>query len=781
VLKRETKLAVWLTAIFVTVFVAESSLGVRGEEGTPGHAPVEKASPARITPNRITPNTAQKRAGYALLVGCTKYDHRPRILPLVGPANDVELMRHVLEDSYGFDDKNIVTLSEAVAEKRGKDYRPVRKNIERAIRELIAKARPGDEVVILLSGHGSQQPDDDDPQKADELDGLDEIFLPADIGAADEAGRIPNAVIDDELGTWTSEIAAKGARVFVVADCCHSGTLLRGDVEVSREVPADQLSSPQAIEAAQERAKKNPPTKLVHEQTVMDRSREGVMALYAAKAEETAPERPMPYGDAGAKRYGVLTFTLCKLLVEQAAEKGGTPLTYRELGQRIQAQYIAWGRLNGPTPFVDAAPADIDREVLGNIVHVGRSRIVLSGNPADGWTINVGRLHGMTKDSVLAVYAADASTRTAKSLGHVVVTESRVTDSTVAPVAFGGMSEPSTLPKRGVCNLTKLDYGELRIAVGVDKDKSDKTVTSADVLSQTSRDRLLKLEAGLNQQANEKDALFRIVPTLAEAKWILHFRGPDLLLLPADAAQVPVSKPLPRGTPSIRVTDGQTAKDLVAPLAAIARAQNLISVAQSTRHESSAVSSEVEADSDAPRIRVELVKCNGKNDKVGQLVPLKGSELALRPGDWIAFRITNVGRGPVDFTLLFVDSQFGITPIYPTRFGVSNRLEGSDNPQARPFQTRAYRVNDKTLGHEHLVAIAVPSTSPDEHADFTFLAQNEVGSQQRSADASTARSFDSPIGRLLRHAMFADGGKRGLDDHEAAQHDAQLLSWDVVK
>jgi hypothetical protein len=736
-----------------------------------------KAAPPAPPPKASAP----KRAGYALLVGCTKYDHRPRIAPLIGPANDVELLRHVLQDSYGFDGKNIVTLSEAAALEKGKDYRPVRKNIVRAMRELGEKAKVGDEVVILLSGHGSQQPDDEDPQKADELDGLDEIFLPADIGKADDAGRIPNAIIDDELGTWTSDIAAKGARVLLIGDCCHSGTLLRGDVEVSREVPADQLSSSQAIEAAQERAKKHPPTKLVHEQTVMDRSRQGVVALYAAKAEETAPERPMPYGDAGAKRYGVLTFTLCKLLVEQAAAKGGTPLTYRELGQRIQAQYVAWGRLNGPTPFVDAAPADIDREVLGNIVHVGRSRIVLSGNPTDGWTINVGRLHGMTKDSVLAVYSALESTRTAKPLGHVVVAESRVTDSSVAPVAFGGSPEPSTLPKRGVCNLVKLDFGELRIPVAVDKGEPGKSATQAGALSPAQRDRLQKLEGGLTEEAKGREALFRVVPKLAEAKWVIHFRGKDLSLLPVDASQLPESKPLPLGTPRLPISDDLTGKELATLLAPIARAQNLIAVAQSTRHDSSAVSSQSDTESDLPRIRVDLVKCSGKNDKLGQLVPLKGSELALRPGDWIAFRVTNLGSGPVDFTLLFVDSHFGITPIFPTRFGVSNRLEGSGNPQARPFQTKAYRVNDKTLGHEHLVAIAVPSTSPDEHADFTFLAQSEVGAQQRSADPNAARSFDSPFGRLMRNAMFADGGKRGLDDHEATQHDAQLLSWDVVK
>jgi hypothetical protein len=722
--------------------------------------------------------TAPKRSGFALLVGCTKYDHRPRIAPLVGPANDVELMRHVLEDSYGFDGKNIVTLSEAAALDKGKDYRPVRKNIVRAFRELGEKAKAGDEVVILLSGHGAQQPDDDDPQKADELDGLDEIFLPADIGQTDAAGRIPNAVIDDELGTWTSEIAAKGGRVFLIADCCHSGTILRGDVEVSRLVTPSELGSAEAVEAAQERAKKHPPAKLVNEQTVMDRSRVGVVALYAAKAEETAPERPMPYGDAGAKHYGVLTFTLCKLLVEQAREKNASPLTYRELGQRIQAQYLAWGRLNGPTPFVDAAPADIDREVLGQIVHVGRSRIVLSGNRTNGWTINVGRLHGMTKDSILAVFPATGSP---KPLGHVVVTESRVTDASVAPVAFGESPEPATLPKRGICSLVKLDFGELRIPIAIDKLGSPNASGQAKPLTPSQLRRLASVETQLKHLATEPKATFRIVPTLAEASWAVHFRGEDLLLLPIDSAQLPDTKPLRLGTPSIVIENQIYFRGEGTPLllASIARAQNLIAVAKSARHDAAAVSTASGDDPDTPRIQLELVKCNGRTDKVGQIVALKGSELAFHPGDWIAFRITNVGRGPVDFTLLYIDSQFGITPIYPTRSGGVNRLEGSSNPEARPFQTRAYRVTEKTFGHEHLVAIAVPSTSPDEQADFSFLAQSEI--QSRSADPGAARSFDSPIGRLLRHAMFADGKQRGLDDHEAAQQDAQLLSWDVVK
>src|SRR5580704_2164378 len=766
--------------LFATLATTCIGIGSVAANDAKPASPSVKAPPVHSAQEK---RPVARRGGSALLVGCTKYDNRPRIPRLVGPANDVELMRHVLEDSYGFDPKNIVVLSEASAQTKGADYRPIRKAIERGFAELARNAKAGDEVVILLSGHGSQQPDDSDPQKADELDGLDELLLPADIGEADAEGRIPNAVIDDELGKWTAEIAAKGAHVFLIADCCHSGTILRGDVEVSRLVPASELGSPQALKAAEERARRNPPANLVHEQTVIDRSREGVIALYAAKADETAPERPMPYGDASAKRYGVLTFTLCKLLVEQAAEKNASRLTYRELGQRIQSQYLAWGRVNGPNPSVDAAPRDIDREVLGNVVHVGRSRIVLVGNEQDGWTINVGRLHGMTKDSILAVSSAASATRPAQPLGHVVVTESRVIDSTVAPIAYGDMPAPETLPKRGICNLVKLDFGELRISVAIDRVASPRASGSAVPLTRSQLDRLAKVEADLTQRAKAPEAMYRIVPTLAAASWVVHFRGDEILLLPADAAQLPDSTPLRSGTPTIRmeVQEQIMIRGYYSPLTAIARAQNLIAVATNMRHDAASVATDAATDNnDAPRIQVELVKCKGPTDKVGEAAPLQASAVNLHPGDWIAFRVTNAGRGPIDFTLLFVDSDFGITAIYPKRFGDTNRLEGSDNPRSRAFQTRAYRVNGKTLGHEHLVAIAVPSTSTEEHSDFTFLAQRDAGSMPRAAESNGA-AYNSPLGRLLRQAMYKDGDQRGLDDHEVGQHDAQLISWSVVK
>ena len=55
---------------------------------------------------------------------------------------------------------------------------PTKAAIEEGITEwLVGNARPGDNVVIWYSGHGSQMWDED----GDEDDGLDETLAPADV------------------------------------------------------------------------------------------------------------------------------------------------------------------------------------------------------------------------------------------------------------------------------------------------------------------------------------------------------------------------------------------------------------------------------------------------------------------------------------------------------------------------------------------------------------------------------------------------------------------------
>ena len=69
---------------------------------------------------------------------------RPTMLSLIG---------RLLRERYQFPAEGIVTLTE---DEGSPALRPTRANIEREFRRLADQAREGDQVVILLAGHGSQ-------------------------------------------------------------------------------------------------------------------------------------------------------------------------------------------------------------------------------------------------------------------------------------------------------------------------------------------------------------------------------------------------------------------------------------------------------------------------------------------------------------------------------------------------------------------------------------------------------------------------------------------------
>ncbi len=88
------------------------------------------------------------RRKLALLVGINQYEARNEWLPLNGCVNDVELQRELLIHRFGFNPKDILTLT---------DRQATRANIIDGIREhLISQALPEDLVVVHFSGHGSR-------------------------------------------------------------------------------------------------------------------------------------------------------------------------------------------------------------------------------------------------------------------------------------------------------------------------------------------------------------------------------------------------------------------------------------------------------------------------------------------------------------------------------------------------------------------------------------------------------------------------------------------------
>jgi uncharacterized caspase-like protein len=159
----------------------------------------------------------------ALLIGINDYTAtrlgtrtRPGTLPprdwpnLAGTVNDVTAIQEMLVLVYGFERRDVITLT---------DQNATRAAILQSIEQhLINPAAKGDVLLFYFAGHGSQVRN----SLSDEPDKLDESLVPADsrAGAPD--------IRDKELRPLFNRMLDRGARLTVVLDNCHSGSGARG-------------------------------------------------------------------------------------------------------------------------------------------------------------------------------------------------------------------------------------------------------------------------------------------------------------------------------------------------------------------------------------------------------------------------------------------------------------------------------------------------------------------------------------------------------------------------
>lgn len=161
----------------------------------------------------------------ALLVGINQYKSQP----LEGCLNDLDLQRYLLIHRFGFNPKNILTLSNQQATRQG--------ILEAFEEHLIKQAKPGDVVVYHYSGHGSRifDPHPISTQLGNPH-GLNGTFVPVD-------GTLPNGypnvggAVKDIMGhtLFLLMSALKTENVTVVLDSCFSGGATREARVRSRE------------------------------------------------------------------------------------------------------------------------------------------------------------------------------------------------------------------------------------------------------------------------------------------------------------------------------------------------------------------------------------------------------------------------------------------------------------------------------------------------------------------------------------------------------------------
>ncbi|WP_119422195.1 caspase family protein [Desertibaculum subflavum] len=121
---------------------------------------------------------------------------------LNGCLNDCDDWAALLRDGFSFDAVDQI-----------KDRAATMAAMTGALERLVTKARPDDVLVFTYSGHGTWVPDD--PDNPDEADNRDEALCAHD-----------GIILDDQIREIISRLTP-GARLTVISDSCHSGSVTR--------------------------------------------------------------------------------------------------------------------------------------------------------------------------------------------------------------------------------------------------------------------------------------------------------------------------------------------------------------------------------------------------------------------------------------------------------------------------------------------------------------------------------------------------------------------------
>ncbi len=235
----------------------------------------------------------------ALLVGINQYPSQP----LQGCVNDMELQRQLLIHRFGFNPKDIYTLT---------DEKATRQGILEAFEEhLIGQAKPGDVVVYHYSGHGSRVLDPNPiVVEPGNKGGLNSTFVPVNSGLPagyPEKGGVVEDIMGHTLFLLMS--ALKSENFTAVLDSCYSGGGTRPEFRVRSRDGGSNIQISPAEKAYQEQWLSR--LKLSHEKFV-ELYRKGIakgVVLAATNPEQTAIDAQLNGFNAGAFTY-LLTYYL---------------------------------------------------------------------------------------------------------------------------------------------------------------------------------------------------------------------------------------------------------------------------------------------------------------------------------------------------------------------------------------------------------------------------------------------------------------------------------------
>lgn len=697
----------------------------------------------------------------ALLVGCTEYDALSSRRDLNGPANDVILLRHLLLTRYGFQPEDVTVLAEQDDIDTAFDNleiddaltceRPTRNAIMTALQKLADEAEEGDTIFILLSGHGCRQPAIDSASALDvEKDGLDELFLPCDIGRWNRRIQaIENAIVDDELESLLSDMVGEGAFVFFVADSCHSGTVTRGEDDediATREVdPVSELGVPaEAIAEAREAGETDSSDE--EESNWFDAASAsggsaGLVALYAVMSHQEAIESRV---SPGGPKHGRLSYAIYDIL--NSCER---PISYRELNRRILWRFAQRDWISKSTPGIEGAVTALNRVVLekNDIERPPVQLLIDEGR----FLVSGGSLHDLTVGSVLAVEDPDHLV-----LGHVLVTQVLPLSAVVEPIAWGDVPRAEDLPEFSGCRLVYREMGSLQLPVGLHVEGFD---GEAEATARTA------LTEALQAIAANDQSLVRVSEDPAEAAWIAVGTPQGVFLQKADSEKFNFSDEQALNAARKRGEvfgpydmNDRLKVDLQSDLGRIARAVNLLKLAEET------------AALENPNVKLSI-EVTREGDPLGDF---ESASPEVHDRDRLVLKLKNDGYEPVSIVVFYVDNAYQISSFFPRR--PDDFINNKIGRREELYREIAFNINAETLGWEHVVIVAVPASQEDAVNELVQLQQEQL---QGAATRSPENALTSPLARLIDNTV---AGTRG--DPEAApplgSYSVHRITWNVT-
>ncbi|MFT3956498.1 MAG: caspase family protein [Piscinibacter sp.] len=389
----------------------------------------------------------------AVLVGVSEYPTLDKRYQLDGPRNDVKRLRAVLQQR-GVAPAELRVLADGVD---GAEL-PTRAAILAAWQQAAERSRAGDVLVLYFAGHGSQQPADRrTPEGRDEVDGLNEIILPRDVGPwANEKVAVANAIVDHELRRIVDAATARGVFVWAIFDACHSATLVRSADDPSSEVryrqvaPGDLGIPARAFDEATRSSGAAAPAA-----RPAASSGGGSAFFYAVQSDQAAPEMRLPLGEPGRQPHGLFSFTLARAL------ESGRPMTYRQLAQQVFSDYAAMNEARVTPLFSGSA---LDRAVLDQPAPPVRQWALQRD---DGLSLRAGSLSDIAVGTLFAIVPGPLAA-SSEAIGFLRAEAVESARTTLAPLAWAGKPaiDPASVPAGAHARLVQSGVAyRLRVAV----------------------------------------------------------------------------------------------------------------------------------------------------------------------------------------------------------------------------------------------------------------------------------------------------------------------------